>query len=87
MSLGLKQKFTMLAILSGIVAAIIAGVGYYVSYKNLSATIEGEMNTVIAAEGRELEGWLKEKGVSAQYLANRRPRTDEKPQPPRSGNF
>ena len=70
MSLGLKQKFTMLAILSGIVAAIIAGVGYYVSYKNLSATIEGEMNTVIAAEGRELEGWLKEKGVSAQYLAN-----------------
>ena len=47
MSLGLKQKFTMLAILSGIVAAIIAGVGYYVSYQNLSATIEGEMNTVI----------------------------------------
>ena len=70
MNLGLKQKFTMLAILSGIVASIIAGVGYYVSYQNLSATIEGEMNTVIDAEGKELEGWLKEKGVSAQYLAN-----------------
>ena len=49
MNLGLKQKFTMLAILSGIVASIIAGVGYYVSYQNLSATIEGEMNTVIGA--------------------------------------
>lgn len=70
MSLGLKQKFTFLAILSGLVALIIAGVGYYVSYQNLSATIEGEMNTVIDAQGKELEGWLKEKGVSSQYLAN-----------------
>ena len=70
MSLGLKQKFTFLAILSGLVALIIAGAGYYVSYTNLSATIESEMEAIVDAQGKELESWLKEKGVSAQYLSD-----------------
>ncbi len=70
MSLGLKQKFTMLAILSGIMASIIAGIGYYVSYQNLSETIDNEMIAVIDAQGKELDGWLKDKASSAEHVAN-----------------
>ena len=69
MNLGLKQKFTFLAILSGLVALIIAGVGYYVSYTNLTKTIEGEMQAVADAQGQELDGWLNTKGYSAVYAA------------------
>ena len=70
MNLGLKQKFTFLAILSGVVAAVIAGIGYYFSYINLSSTIESEMNAVIDAQGKELDGWLMAKAASAEHVAN-----------------
>ena len=70
MNLGLKQKFTFLAILSGVVAAVIAGIGYYFSFINLSRTIESEMSAVIDAQGKELDGWLMAKAASAEHVAN-----------------
>ncbi len=69
MNLNLKQQFTFLAVVAGILVAIVSFAGYSISERNLSETIEQEMDAVVAGEGKSLNGWLMEKGSAAEYLA------------------
>ena len=70
MNAGLKQKFSMLAALAGALIAIVSIIGYYISDKSLTKTLEEEIAAVVDAQGKELDGWLKTKAASAEYAAN-----------------
>ena len=70
MNLGLKQKFSMLAVLAGALIAIVSIIGYYNANKDLSETLAAEIKSVVDAQRRELDGWLKTKAASAEYAAN-----------------
>lgn len=70
MNFNLRQKFTVLALVSAVLVIIVAVAGYTISERNLSETIEQEMEGVIEAEGREMNGWLREQAVTAEHLAN-----------------
>ena len=64
------KKFFVLSMLAGLLIGIVSIVGYYMSNKGLSETIESEMNALIDAQGRELNGWLLTKATSVEHLAN-----------------
>lgn len=68
--MNLKQKFTLLAGISGAIMAIISIIGYYTAYTNLDESVESEIALEVRAEGEALNGWLMEKGLTAQYAAN-----------------
>ena len=70
MELNLKQKFTFLAVIAGVLVTIVAFIGYYISERALAETLEQEMDAVVGSKGRELNGWLLQKGYSSEYLAN-----------------
>ena len=70
MNLSLMKKFFLVSILAGLLISIVSIVGYYMSNKSLSETLEAEMNAVIDAQGKELDGWLSKKAASAEYAAN-----------------
>ncbi|MBQ9478633.1 MAG: methyl-accepting chemotaxis protein, partial [Selenomonadaceae bacterium] len=68
--MGLRQKFSLLACLSGALMAIVSIIGCYTSYINLSDTLESEITSTVDAQGKDLDTWLQSKAVSAEYAAN-----------------
>jgi len=57
----IRQKFFLLAGVTGLIMAIMSCVGYYTAYNNLEKTVEGELNATISAESQGLDGWIKGK--------------------------
>ena len=45
----IRQKFFLLAGVTGLIMAIMSCVGYYTAYNNLEKTVEGELNATISA--------------------------------------
>lgn len=70
MNLKLRQKFSMLAFLSGALVAIVSIIGYYTSYLNLSETLESEISSVVDAQGKELDAWLQARASASSHLAD-----------------
>ena len=68
--MGIRQKFFVLAGMVGLLLAIVSVVGYYTANSNLQASVEHELTVTIGEEGKDLNGWLMEKGASATYEAN-----------------
>ena len=66
MSMGLRQKFFVLAALSGLLMAIVSVVGYYNAYNSLEASVERELTATVAAQRNQFDGWLKEKAAVAE---------------------
>lgn len=58
MKLKLKQKFMLLAALSGLLLSITALMGYYDAYSHLKATVVEDLDKNLVAHGNELQGWL-----------------------------
>ncbi len=69
MSMGLRQKFFVLAALSGLLMAIVSVVGYYNAYNSLEASVERELTATVAAQRNQFDGWLKEKAAVATSTA------------------
>ena len=70
MSVGLRQKFSMLAIFAGALTVFVSIIGYYTAHKNLSETLESELSAVVDSQAKDLDSWLTAKAVSAEYLGN-----------------
>lgn len=68
--MGIRQKFFVLAGLVGLLMAIVSLVGYYTANSNLETSVEKELVVTMGEHGKELNGWLVEKGSSAVYEAN-----------------
>lgn len=68
--MGIRQKFFVLAGLVGLLMAIVSLVGYYTANSNLETSVEKELVVTMGEHGKELNGWLMEKGSSAVYEAN-----------------
>ena len=68
--MGIRKKFFVLAGLVGMLLAIVSAVGYYTANTNLEASVEHELVVTVGEEGKDLNGWLMEKGASATYEAN-----------------
>ena len=65
-----KEKFILLAALSGLLMAIVSVVGYYNAYKNLEESVESELNATVTAQANQLEGWLQKNAQVATGAAN-----------------
>ncbi len=70
MQSGLRQKFLMLAVLTGALVTIVSIIGYYTAHKNLSETLESELSAVVDSQAKDLDSWLTAKAISAEYLGN-----------------
>ena len=54
----LKQKFIVLAGLSGLLLAIVSIVGYMKAYSSLEESVENELKATVRAQSNQLDGWL-----------------------------
>ena len=66
----LKQKFIILAGLSGLLLAIVSIVSYYMAYNTLEESVEKELNATVIAQANQLDGWLLENARVATDAAN-----------------
>ena len=75
--MGIKRKFTFLAAVAGIIMALVSITGYYLSYRNLSASVEGEIAANMEARAATIDGWLGAKEQLAVAAANLMAREDD----------
>ena len=68
--MGLRQKFFFLAIVAGLIVAIISIASYYIAYTHLSRSVEQEIQSSVEIERQTLENWLQAKLSSAISAAN-----------------
>ena len=68
--MGIKQKFSIMAGLLGVVLAIISFAGYHTAYSNLEESMEHEIASTVAAQRAEMEGWLLEKAKPVTSAAD-----------------
>ena len=66
----IKQKFLVLAGFVGALMAIVSIVGYFTANSTLTETLASEIKQAVQVQSQEVNGWLMEKGSSAQYAAN-----------------
>ena len=70
MNLSLMKKFYLVAVMAAILISLVSIIGYFMSSKSLTETLEGEMNALIEVQGKEMDGWLREKAASVEHEAN-----------------
>ena len=70
MNFSLMKKFYLVAFMAVALISLVSIIGYYMSNKSLTETIEGEMNALIDVQGKEMDGWLNEKAASVEHEAN-----------------
>ena len=70
MNLTLRQKFSILTALMGLLLAIVSVVGYFNAKDNLSTSVENELGAVVESQKDKLEGWLMEKCSSVEHESN-----------------
>lgn len=63
--MNLKQKFILLAALSGTLLIITSLVGYYEAYSHVKASIIDDLDNTLAAHSNKLQGWLDTCGMVA----------------------
>ena len=68
--MSLMKKFYLVTAVAGFLMIMMAAIGYYISSKSLSETLESEMAALVGKQGEELNGWLAKKAASAEYAAN-----------------
>ena len=66
----LKQKFIVLAGLSGLLLAIVSVVGYFRAYSSLEESVENELKATVIAQSNNLNGWLLSGAQVATNAAN-----------------
>lgn len=59
--MGFKQKFNILTLLTVVVIVSISVIGCYISYVNLSASVESALKVTLQEQKAELDGWLQGK--------------------------
>lgn len=68
--MGIRQKFYMLAGIIGALMAIISVIGFYTADSNLESAVEQELTATMGDAASQMDGWLQEKGASAQHAAD-----------------
>ena len=68
--MGLRKKFFVLAGLAGLLMAIVSIVGYFSAYSALEESVEGELRETVAAQSKQLDGWLSSNAAVATGAAN-----------------
>ncbi len=68
--MGIRQKFSVLAGIIGVLLAVVSIVGYYTADTNLEKAVEQELTATMGDAASQMDGWLLEKGKSAQYAAD-----------------
>lgn len=67
--MGIKQKFFLLAGVTGVIMTIISVIGYYTAYNNLEDSVEKEILATIETQKVDVDGWLRAKQQSALAAA------------------
>ena len=70
MGFSLQKKFMVVAALAVGLIMIVSIVGYYMSNKNLSETLESEIYALIDVQKKEMDGWLTKKASAVEYSSN-----------------
>ena len=65
MTVGIKQKFLLLAGVVAIILTAVSIIGYTTSHSNLSESVENEVRATVDIQGRAVDGWLQKKSVHA----------------------
>lgn len=68
--MGIRQKFYVLAGVIGVLLAVISVIGFYTADKNLEQAVEQELSATVGQASHKMNGWLLQKGSSAQYAAD-----------------
>ncbi|SDZ85433.1 hypothetical protein [Selenomonas ruminantium] len=68
--MGIKQKFTVLAGIIGVLLAVVSIIGFYTADSNLEKAVEQELTATMGDAASQMDGWLQAKGTSAQYTAD-----------------
>ena len=59
--MGIQKKFALLAGVAGVILALIAVTGYYLSYRMLSDSVQSELSAGMETRSTALDGWLEGK--------------------------
>lgn len=70
MGFSLKKKFMFVAALAVGLICLVSIIGYYLSNKNLSETLESEISALINVQKTEMDGWLTKKASAVEYGSN-----------------
>ena len=68
--MGIRQKFYVLAGIVGALMAVISIIGFFTADKNLEQAVEQELTATMNDAASQMDGWLEQKGASAQYAAD-----------------
>ena len=68
--MGIKQKFSVLAGIIGILMTVVSVIGFFTADKNLEQAVEQELTATMCDAASQMDGWLQAKGSSAQYAAD-----------------
>ena len=75
--MGIQKKFALLAGVAGVILALIAVTGYYLSYRMLSDSVQSELSAGMETRSTALDGWLEGKEQLAVAAANLMAKTDD----------
>lgn len=75
--MGLRKKFILLAGIAGIIMAIVSIAGYFLSYRNLSNSVEAELAATMNARVQSIDGWLGAREDLAVSAANLMAKQDD----------
>ena len=75
--MGIQKKFALLAGVAGVILALIAVTGYYLSYRMLSDSVQNELSAGMETRSTALDGWLEGKEQLAVAAANLMAKTDD----------
>ena len=67
--MGMKKKFLFLTGIVGVMLAFVSALGYFMAYRALDASIQGEISASMEAEQQDLSGWVAAHTRVAEDLA------------------
>ena len=67
--MGMKKKFLFLTGIVGVLLAFVSALGYFMAYRALDASIQGEISASMEAEQQDLSGWVAAHTRVAEDLA------------------
>lgn len=68
--MGIRQKFSVLAGIVGVLMIVVSVIGFYTADTNLERAVEQELTATMGDAASQMDGWLQAKGTSAQYAAD-----------------
>lgn len=68
--MGIRQKFSILAGIVGVLMIVVSVIGFYTADTNLERAVEQELTATMGDAASQMDGWLQAKGTSAQYAAD-----------------